>query len=80
MSALALMQHLACHQTAGRARLEALVSAPVLSVEWPPNGGGPRLLIDEGVTTVCLEFFYLEELLAFQHNLAHLIVPSDPHR
>ncbi len=69
--ALALAQHL----EPGRVRVEALLAAPQLRAEWPDDDG-PRLVIEEATTTVSLQFLCPEDLLAFQHDPAHVAIPS----
>ncbi len=63
----------------GGVQVDLLLSAPTLAGSWP-EGGGPRLLIEEPPTTLCLRFLRQEDLLAFQHNLAHLAIPSGHRR
>ena len=74
MSPPALALALAHQQEPGRVRIDALLSTPALSAEWPDDEG-PRLVIEEATTTVSLQFLCPEDLLAFQHNLAHLAIP-----
>ena len=75
MTPPALALALAHQQEPGRVRVEALLTTPTLSAEWPDDEG-PRLVIEEGTTAVSLQFLCAEDLLAFQHNLAHLTIPS----
>ena len=63
----------------GRVRMDALFSTPKLLVQVPEDAA-PRLIIDEGISTVELHFLCREDLIAFQHNLAHLAIPCGPRR
>ena len=72
---LTLALALAHQQEPGRVRVDALLSVPLLRAEWPDDDG-PRLVIEEATTTVALCFLCPEDLIAFQHNLAHLAIPS----
>ena len=79
MSPPALALALAQQSEPGRVRVDALLSTPTLSAVWPDDEG-PRIVIEEATTTVSLQFLCPEDLLAFQHNLAHLAIPSGLHR
>lgn len=79
MTPPALALALAQTQEPGRVRVEALLSTPALSAEWPRDEG-PRLVIEEAAATVALQFHCAEDLLAFQHNLSHLVIPRGPRR
>lgn len=79
MSPPALALVLAQQQEPGRVRVEAVLASPVLHAEWPDDDG-PRLVIEEATTTLTLLFLGLEDLLAFQHNLAHLAIPRGHRR
>ena len=79
MNPPALALALAHQQEPGRVRVVALLAAPQLRAEWPDDDG-PRLVIEEATTTVSLQFLCPEDLLAFQHNLAHVAIPSGNRR
>lgn len=79
MSRPALSLALLDRLEAGQVHVEALFSTPVLRAVWPA-GGPPRLVIAEATTTIELHFLALEDLLAFQHTLAHLAIPRGPGR
>lgn len=63
----------------GRVRVHALFSTPLVLAQVPEDEA-PRLVIDEGITTVELRFLCLDDLIAFQHNLAHLTIPRGVRR
>lgn len=75
MTPPALVLALVHQQEPGRVQMEALLASPALRAEWPDDDG-PRLVIEEASTMVTLRFFCPEDLLAFQHNLAHVAIPS----
>lgn len=75
MTPPALALALAQQQEPGRVRIELLLCTPQLRAEWPDDDG-PRLVIEEATTTVALQFLCPEDLLAFQHNLARVAIPS----
>lgn len=79
MSALELALGLVTTQEHGGVRIEVLLSTPLLSVEVSADAG-PHLILEEAATTLVLRFLDLHDLLAFQHNLAHLAIPGDPGR
>lgn len=58
----------------GRVCVAALFSTPLIRAIVPEDDA-PRLILDEGISTVELHFLSLEDLIAFQHNLAHLAIP-----
>ena len=74
MTPPALALALAHQQEPGHVRIDAQLSAPTLRAERTDDDG-PRLVIEEATTTVSLQFLCPEDLLAFQHNLAHLAIP-----